>query len=626
MSILDIRVTIFPDHEIRWPQSHPSLAQVLTALKEPRQNIIEILTRCRLEPDKKKRKPIKAELPVIVFTAEMAHRKAGDHLDKVIRHTTLACLDFDGVWDLDETRASLATDKHVLAYFASPSNEGLKVLCLTEGNNEAMWPATWDAMRDYFRDRHEIRADETCKDIYHLCYASYDPYLFVAEDLDGVIPFVSTGAASAKPRRVTTGNDVLADFTDPNKAMLPLHALSPDLPYGQWIEVGQALHCQFGGGDAGFNLWNTWSQAGSKYQGSEDLDKHYRSFNGYGVTFRTLLMHALASGWNFPGRPKATAPVQDSKPEPLKDFLRDQITGKYALTAWPFPCLTEKSFSLLPGSITLLCGAAGGGKSWWLLMCLRYWVRNGVKAAVLMLECTKEWHLNRLLAHMCGNADMLDPMWARINPDLSLSLYEKHKAEIETISRALWCESHLTMAACAEWLEQRCAEGYRVIAIDPITLAAPGNEKVWDADRHFMARAGKAIESSGSSLCLTSHPRKMSGGQKPSNTMDDMAGGAAYSRAAASVLWLCGIETPESRMVIDSDGYTRESIPTKVIRVLKARNCAGQYAEICYRFQDLAFIEDGCTMKDAKQPTNGKGKPRFERMQSKPADGEDPYA
>ncbi len=70
----------------------------------------------------------------------------------------------------------------------------------------------------------------------------------------------------------------------------------------------------------------------------------------------------------------------------LVQLLEDEISGKHALVAWPWPCLTRASRSLLPGSVTILAGAPGAAKSWLTLQCLLHWIAAGVHVSALELE------------------------------------------------------------------------------------------------------------------------------------------------------------------------------------------------------------------------------------------------
>jgi hypothetical protein len=187
----------------------------------------------------------------------------------------------------------------------------------------------------------------------------------------------------------------------------------------------------------------------------------------------------------------------------------------------------------------------------------------------------------------------------------------------------------VTYERAGAWIEERCAAGCRVLVVDPITLADPGGEKPWDADRRFMARAKAAVERAGASLVLVTHPRKSGGMSKSGGSpMDDLAGGAVFQRAAASVLWLSATPRDHSEVVRDARDAASIQAVHKLVRVLKARNSAHAGATLAYRFHRLAFHELGTVEKPNKpEPQRQRqDKPsQGARIAAKPHDGEDRF-
>jgi hypothetical protein len=89
------------------------------------------------------------------------------------------------------------------------------------------------------------------------------------------------------------------DDSDLDRAVKALHHISPDCDYDQWIELGQALHTEFG--EAGLGPWMTWSMGGNKFAGTKDIETHWKSFHqGKGVGIGTLFKHAKDNGWEPP--------------------------------------------------------------------------------------------------------------------------------------------------------------------------------------------------------------------------------------------------------------------------------------------------------------------------------------
>jgi hypothetical protein len=219
---------------------------------------------------------------------------------------------------------------------------------------------------------------------------------------------------------------------------------------------------------------------------------------------------------------------------------------------------------------------------------------------------------------------LLYPEWIKANYAAATEIWEQHRDELAVVRSHLTCEGDWTLAKCAEWVEQQCKAGRRVIIIDPISLADPGNERAWEADRKFMARAKVAIEKSGTSLVLVTHPRKTNGKASGPPTLDDLAGGAAYGRACASALWVAGVEGHEEVPVVTSCGSYIRAVPHKVIRILKARNSTGTGKGMAYTFNQLRFEELGelagkNTITHQSQPVSD----RARKLKSRPNNDED---
>jgi len=310
-----------------------------------------------------------------------------------------------------------------------------------------------------------------------------------------------------------------------------------------------------------------------------------------------------------------------SSGDDLQDHIADQAAGRYAMVDWPWPCLTRESRSLMPGSVTIVCGTPGASKSWFALSCLRYWLAHGVSSAVLMLEETKKWHLQRGLAQCSGDPHLLYPEWIQAHRERAEAIWETHRNELAILAAHLTCEGDTTLAACAEWVEAQCDAGKRVVIVDPVTLADSGSDKPWEADRKFMARCKVAIEKSGTSLILITHPKKGGNGKGGPPSLDDLAGGAAYGRACASALWVAGADG-DMVPIITNEGDYREGNPRKIIRILKARNSTGCGKVLGYTFDELHFDELG---EIAGKRTEAAPSARGEKLRAQPSNDENHF-
>lgn len=135
----------------------------------------------------------------------------------------------------------------------------------------------------------------------------------------------------AKPERVVSALPSGLDkrLTD------AVYALSPDLPYDQWLKVGQAIHHETEGSIEGYLLWDQWSLRGSDYPGADELDAKWDSFgrsSAQPVTAGTIFKMATDAGWI--DTPSADDfDIVQPDPEPVVNPLRFAIQNALSFAA-----------------------------------------------------------------------------------------------------------------------------------------------------------------------------------------------------------------------------------------------------------------------------------------------------
>jgi hypothetical protein len=187
------------------------------------------------------------------------------------------------------------------------------------------------------------------------------------------------------------------DDSDLDRAVKALHHISPDCDYDQWIELGQALHTEFG--EQGLGPWMTWSMAGNKFAGTKDIETHWKSFHqGKGVGIGTLFKHAKDAGWKAPTK-------QTERKSAVEDFAavigqaeaqtEAQIEAQKETKGWPERHLTIGQIKpiryMVKGfwahSFMVLAGQPGIGKTTAIIsLCM---VMAGLKAKDCELTATK---------------------------------------------------------------------------------------------------------------------------------------------------------------------------------------------------------------------------------------------
>jgi hypothetical protein len=274
----------------------------------------------------------------------------------------------------------------------------------------------------------------------------------------------------------------------------------------------------------------------------------------------------------------------------LLDHVEDVISGKYKLIRFPWPALTNATHALLPGTVTVLCGEAGDSKSLILLQAMLHWHTQGILVALFEMEEDKIHHLTRAVVQATGNVHLSDTEWVAAHADEARVAFRDQVKAMGDFGSRMWAapDEQLTLRQLTEWMEQRAAEGSRVLAIDPVSAAA-STGKPWIEDLEFVLAAKRIMRQHGASLILVTHPRP---GQKR-QSLDDMHGGRAYARFTQTVMWITALYPAENKMVRTAAGPASYEV-NRLIRLNKARNSWGKGIEVGCFFDGKTFKTSEC--------------------------------
>lgn len=279
----------------------------------------------------------------------------------------------------------------------------------------------------------------------------------------------------------------------------------------------------------------------------------------------------------------------------LRNELEDVIGGRRFAVPWPWHYVSELTQSLLPGTVTVLCGSPGATKSLFILQALAWWHEQGYRIACLELEDGRTFHLRRSLAQRACNSKITRDSWTKQNPEAIRLAIDSHTDFLSTFSHSI-DELPKDLLPNVEtvllWIKRKASESNRVICIDPYTLLDFG-DKIWVQDAKFIREAKRIIEDSGSSLILLSHPRRGAQTKPELITLDDMALSAALPRFAQTALWLHYHD--------DIEDYCRtpqgviSQIYNRTLFIKKSRNEGGQGNKIAFYFdkETLCLSERG---------------------------------
>ena len=167
-------ITIFKSIKDTSTPFYREIGLILDRIKNGKSK--EVVNAIRNEKDKEKMNKLKSTLPAICFSGTFNKRNDSSLID----HSGFICLDFDGYAnkkEVMEARNRIISDQYVYSCFISPSGNGLKVIVKIpkDSMNHKHY---FNSLQDHFNADH---FDTTSKNISRVCYASYDPLLYVNE-------------------------------------------------------------------------------------------------------------------------------------------------------------------------------------------------------------------------------------------------------------------------------------------------------------------------------------------------------------------------------------------------------------------------------------------------------------
>ncbi len=275
------------------------------------------------------------------------------------------------------------------------------------------------------------------------------------------------------------------------------------------------------------------------------------------------------------------------------EVIKAGAEGRREAVNWPWSGINE-TLALLPGTVTILCGGVGASKSFMLLEAAEFWHNKGILIAVYELEDDRNYHLIRSLAQKAGVSGITSTVWQKDNPEQALSIFEQHRGFLDSFGKCIYSSrKQPTLKDVAKWIEDK-AKTCRIIAVDPVTIAAHKGEAIWKEDDEFLDIIKRAAVKNECSVIIITHPVK--GVSNPD--VNQLAGGAAYQRFAHSILWLESHESKTSRVKMACG--TIEAEYNRTLHILKARNGQGLYKKIACEFEPdtLRLKEIGVISKD----------------------------
>lgn len=289
--------------------------------------------------------------------------------------------------------------------------------------------------------------------------------------------------------------------------------------------------------------------------------------------------------------------------ELLREFEAEG-RGERKTIPLPWPRLSGMTNALRPGSVCIVGGPAGHGKSLFAMAVAVCIHGRGVSWAFLPLEDRRLDFQRRLLAHLAGD-------WRAIDDSPETAEYRKqllaaHQDELAQLAASV-CENprlpvaqedgrHVVPAlpyqAILDWADQALKTA-RVIFIDPWTQIDFGDRDPWKGEKDFMRRLVGQVAAAGASVVLVAHTAKRSGrnGTLPLSG-EDLQGAAELRRLSHTIL-LLDVHDPKDSDLWRAHGYRENVTHDRTIIIDKSRNAAGRGCRLAFRMDGPKFVELG---------------------------------
>lgn len=270
----------------------------------------------------------------------------------------------------------------------------------------------------------------------------------------------------------------------------------------------------------------------------------------------------------------------------------------------PFPQLHKCTRALTPGTLTALCGVGGSAKSLWMNQ-VGMALHSDYPTAILELEDGVVFHTRRALAQITGRHEITQDEWFT-KPE-NAAEYEalkiEHAETLKSFTKSIYELHHdeqPTLEFAYDWVRARCAEGCRVIAVDPFTMLTTSQRNLVEEQGKFVVNVIRLMRRYKASFIMVTHPKTQRGKDRGYASMDDLAGTPAVRNFARCILWYKAHAQKEMDCRLHKEelgGVSRVETRTvnRTITVLKANNSYGTGMQIGFYFdkKSLCVEEQG---------------------------------
>ena len=294
------------------------------------------------------------------------------------------------------------------------------------------------------------------------------------------------------------------------------------------------------------------------------------------------------------------------QPAEVKSELRGEFEaeqrGERQSIELPWPSVDFGTNALKPGTVTIVGGPAGYGKSF-LVLQIAIHAHSQCTWALLPLEDKRTDWERRALAYMAHTWEVLDGKAGTAANRIAIA--EQYRSDLDALIANVWENPTLAKKdkngrakvpsyAYQEALDwtAKALESRRLVIIDPLAkIEFPGFQP-WQAEKDFVRQLVGIASHSGGSVILVVHTVKRTGAAALAPlTAEDLQGAAELNRLVQTVLLL---EFHGPRVSdVRRNGFTGEVNHTRTLAIGKARFGPGMGERNAMSMSNAAFEELG---------------------------------
>jgi hypothetical protein len=194
-SPLDAIVSLFPNAFAKTPSREVTIREFLAGIQSGTyKGQIDPLRKLVDDGEIPAYMERKKRLPGISLSARVTTRAEEIALpEKLISHSHVIQVDGDDIPDIQGLLEKFKKDPYVLFAYRSPSGKGLKACVRINGTQHL---ASFQSAEKYFLEQYGVSIDTSVKDVVRLCFASYDPDLYINEAAQ-ILPITNNGTKPA---------------------------------------------------------------------------------------------------------------------------------------------------------------------------------------------------------------------------------------------------------------------------------------------------------------------------------------------------------------------------------------------------------------------------------------------